>query len=520
MTPLRILGCVLAALLACGRAEAQGRCELQNLGVLNVIWENNRPLVQIRANGQRPYALVDTGAAVTSLFSDGAERLGVSAHTLTQNGFTGIGGVAALGVVRVPGFAIVGDRTVDIRVSVIGSHRPGSYTSSGEPDVVMVLGRDVLAMTDIEFDFAGGVIRRFRTRGACGETGLAYWGDYIDVPMARRGSSGSDTSLFATAKLNDREVRALLDTGAPVSLVSLTTARQIGAEFLDDTERQVGGVGPRSVRSQLARFTSFSLGGETIRNARLRATDFGRRDGLADVDMILGADFFRTHRVLVAYSQRKIYFSYVGGPVFQVVGDAVLPGDYDEEAEPTTAASYVDRGSSRVLAGNSTGALADFEHAISLDPQLSAAYAARGDLLERQGNIEAAIADRDQAARLEPQNISFQNARCWLRAIAGVELELARSACDAALAISPGSAAVLDSRGLVGLKQGRNQEAWTDYNAALERYPESAHHLFGRGIAALRLGRTAEGQADLRLAVSGDPHIAETYARYGVRPPD
>ena len=32
--------------------------------------------------------------------------------------------------------------------------------------------------------------------------------------------------------------------------------------------------------------------------------------------MFLGADFLRAHRVLVSHSQRKLYFSYVGGPVF------------------------------------------------------------------------------------------------------------------------------------------------------------------------------------------------------------
>ena len=36
--------------------------------------------------------------------------------------------------------------------------------------------------------------------------------------------------------------------------------------------------------------------------------------------MLLGADFLHAHRVLVAHSQRKIYFTYAGGPVFQFTG--------------------------------------------------------------------------------------------------------------------------------------------------------------------------------------------------------
>jgi hypothetical protein len=36
--------------------------------------------------------------------------------------------------------------------------------------------------------------------------------------------------------------------------------------------------------------------------------------------MLLGADFLRAHRLLVAHSQQKIYFTYAGGPVFRRAG--------------------------------------------------------------------------------------------------------------------------------------------------------------------------------------------------------
>ena len=38
--------------------------------------------------------------------------------------------------------------------------------------------------------------------------------------------------------------------------------------------------------------------------------------GQGQADMLLGADFLRAHRVLVARSQRKMYFTYAGGTVF------------------------------------------------------------------------------------------------------------------------------------------------------------------------------------------------------------
>ena len=47
--------------------------------------------------------------------------------------------------------------------------------------------------------------------------------------------------------------------------------------------------------------------------------------------MLIGADFLRAHRVLVSHSQRKMYFTYVGGPVF-----ATPPRPPQSGSEPRT----------------------------------------------------------------------------------------------------------------------------------------------------------------------------------------
>jgi hypothetical protein len=63
--------------------------------------------------------------------------------------------------------------------------------------------------------------------------------------------------------------------------------------------------------THLAPFSSFKVGDEEIRNPRLRVGD--TREG---TDMLLGADFFLSHRIFVSNEQRKVYFTYNGGPVF------------------------------------------------------------------------------------------------------------------------------------------------------------------------------------------------------------
>lgn len=163
-------------------------------------------------------------------------------------------------------------------------------------------------------------------------------------------------------------------------------------------------------------------------------------------------------------------------------------------------------------------AIADYDQAIRLNPQVASVYYSRGNAFYGQRDYARAVVDRDEAARLDPQNADYQNRRCWDRAMANRELDVARAACDAALRLRPNDAYTLDSRGLVGLKQQRWQDAWNDYDAAARIDATGANYRYGRGVAALRLGRAAEGQADIAAATQLDPHIAATYAGFGVMP--
>ena len=88
-----------------------------------------------------------------------------------------------------------------------------------------------------------------------------------------------------------------------------------------------GGVGKDLVDSWIGPFASVAIGNTVIRDTRIYfadiykgATDKGggliSRNVVQDQPMLLGADFLNAHRVLIAHSQRKMYFTHLGGPVF------------------------------------------------------------------------------------------------------------------------------------------------------------------------------------------------------------
>lgn len=187
-------------------------------------------------------------------------------------------------------------------------------------------------------------------------------------------------------------------------------------------------------------------------------------------------------------------------------------------------------------AGDFARAMADYEAAISqvrrllaaatedqaragLSGLLSILHDGRGVMHIAGGqDYRRALPDFREAIRLNSGNPEPHNSLCFSLATLNESLDEARAACDAALALAPNAQATLDSRGFVGLRQSRFQDAWNDYDAAVRLEAGSAHYLYGRGIAALRLGRTEEGRADLARATSLDAGVAQTYAGYGITP--
>jgi tetratricopeptide (TPR) repeat protein len=184
--------------------------------------------------------------------------------------------------------------------------------------------------------------------------------------------------------------------------------------------------------------------------------------------------------------------------------------------KPDMISLYVGRARAYVQTRQYALAADDLTQLIGLEPDHRDLLHSRASAYDLSGQFERARADTDAIAKAEPDSAWGQNMVCWTRAELGQELDIARSACDAAIRLGGARPGFLNSRGLLNLKQQRNQDAWADYDVAVRANDKDANSLYGRGIAALRLGRTAEGQSDIATALAQNPKIAEIYAGYGI----
>jgi predicted aspartyl protease len=325
------LALVAAMALGAGstRAEDPQTCVLAKVGELAVKFQDNRPMVPVSINGQPAWFLIDTGASNTMIWGGAAKSLGLRLYTSDGVKFYGVGGGRDAMYASVATFGLAGATAKGLDIFAID--QPGSAQDAG------VLGRDLLGAYDIEFDLASSTVRLWQSRH-CGDRSLAYWTDAPQQAQMRHGGPFDEYRI--KLMINGAPVDAILDSGATTSVVTTLEASDAGVHAKDlapggDYDQ---GIGRASVKVQVATFDTVAIGSEQIQHARLQVGDLFADDvevttgshvrqkvDVGQSSMLLGADFLRSHRVFIAAGQHLLYFTYSGGPVFQIVGEAVKP---------------------------------------------------------------------------------------------------------------------------------------------------------------------------------------------------
>ncbi len=299
---------------------APAGCLLRGVGTIDVQTQNGALTVEAQVNGRPVHLVVDTGSELTLLFQRDAKALGLTVKSLEGVDFYGATGKESSGMANVKEFKLANLMQKNIEVAVVG----GFHSS----DAQGLLGAYFLLQDDVEFDLAAKKIRFFKPEN-CNGSEVIYWGGtYSVTPML--GPSNS-RKIMVGVKVNGQRLTAQMDTGASTSILTTPAAERAGLKATSPGVVANGPIEPslQSFQTYVGLFPSFSFGDETIKNARLKFSDIFSANTETHVgsiipekiainpDMLLGADFFKAHRVYVAMSQRKVYVSYIGGPVFQ-----------------------------------------------------------------------------------------------------------------------------------------------------------------------------------------------------------
>lgn len=483
----------LGATLAPAPAALAGECKVTNYGTLPIEMRGARPSTLVKVNGRETRFLVDTGAFFGTMSVATAKELGLRLEAAPAGLYgVGVGGSFSLQVTRVKELGILGGTIPDIQFTVGGS------------DVGMpVLGANVLHAVDLELDLARGQMRLMKPKG-CDKTAMAYWDTDNSFQMAELTASEGRRGRNARIKvvLNGKPVIALLDTGASSTVISRRAAERAGIDLTAASAvpgSSSMGFGRSTVKTWTVPVNTISIGTETIKRAKIQVLDgnFGA-PGDDGPDMLLGIDFILAHRIFVASSQDRIYFTYNGGPVF-ASGIAAQAAQAAAAAGPSTtggasalppaktgpapgpapaaalasAADHALRGNARVARGDLAGGIADLEAAVRLEPASAAHHAALGHARATSGLLSAALDSFDRALALQPDNLTALLARSGLRRATGNRAGALADADAARRLATPGTQASLQVAQLF-MASDEPARALPLYDAWIGLHPDDA----------------------------------------------
>lgn len=544
MQALTVPLCLMTATPATAAAAA---CKVAKLVDLPVTLIGRRAMVDAKFGTHDARFIVDSGAFYSTLARASATEFGLSITPLPAwFRLRGINGDSDASVANAKDFSLAG----------VPIPRADFIVGGSDTGTAGLLGQNILGLADVEYDLPHGAVRLMRVED-CGHTALAYWaaGKPFSTIALERGNGGPwKPHTIGTVLLNGVKMRAVFDSGAQTTIMTLAAAKRAG---ITPTSPGVtpnglyGGLGSKQVKAWLAPFASIDLGGEIVPHPKFRIADI-QLDG----DMLIGFDFFLTHRIFVSNANHQLYMTYEGGPLFgvQPTGARSTTGERldltDTGAEPTDADGFGRRGAVFMSKRRFAEGLADFDKAVSMAPNEGRYVYQRA--LARLANHQQllAAADLDKAAVLIPGDPDVHLTRARLRLAnrdpAGAEDDV--KAADHSLA--PGSdrrlslaglyetldqpeAAIVnydawlklhqddDNRGQAyngrcwarGLLNRELDRALSDCNAAVKLRSGYASYLDSRALVHLRLGKLDAALADYDAAIAANPRNA--WSHYG-----
>jgi hypothetical protein len=304
-TCMRLLMLFLAAGLLCLPAGARAACTLQQRATVPFAASGRQWVVPLSVNGTTAQFVLDTGAERSLVTPEAVHRLGLALDHWVGTTMRGVGGV-------------VEHQNADPRSLTLGGLALQRHTVTHDTSLTVgalpqpaaaqpvdgLLGRDFLSVFDVELDMAAQRLTLYSVHDCSGRF-LPWSMRYVAVPA----ETPMTHALVLPVALDGRRLRALLDTGASVSMLTLSGRIRLGLTpqlLRGDAAGTARGLGRQAPAMQLHRFASLQVGSEILRDPVLWVTPVRVAP---IVDLLLGADWVgRQQRVWLSFATAQVFF--------------------------------------------------------------------------------------------------------------------------------------------------------------------------------------------------------------------
>jgi len=507
-------------------------CALKRFADLPIVANDmGSPIVSVLIDGQPRNVLIDTGGFWS--FLDPSIAGGFEVRRSPVQGFLGLNGLALTTLVKVPSVQVGDLKASDVEFF----EAPRGYMHViGPSSFVATLGANWLDNYDVEIDPVANKVSLFSSDHCEGQ--VVYWpsSDAIEIPVRidRRGKL-----LTIPVSLDGKDITALIDTGAPFTVLSLRGAEKLfgltpGSPNMQEGPRETdpSGTSRQTFRYQ---FKQLELGGIAFQNPWLTIASITN----GGVDLILGMHQLRGLHLYFAYGEEKLYVTTARGD--EAARHGGQQPDHSDSIDPLAQTNLTDllmTADSALRNKDYDGAGAAVRSALALDPHSVRALITRAAIHDAKGERDGAMEDLTQAIRFDPKSLPgrmyrsqlYFIARDYAKALTDVNAAVdvgsnfapayvMRSQIDAAMGswndalqdittamrIDPNNLGAYFLRSQIYGTTGDFQDALADADHVVHAQPKSADALNNRCRASMSLGRFEAALGDCNAAVAMQP---------------
>jgi predicted aspartyl protease len=284
---------------------AVAACNAPPVADLPMSESENKLLIPVGIDGSPEQIALDTGAGITVVSTETANRLEISHdfdHHMEVGGVGGANSILYIG--RVNSFDLGPLHLQHQNFPIVDLPM---RTASGLP-IAGFLGADILHVFDIEIDIQRGRLALWPAAICAGAA--PAWADGL-TPLSIDLDEGNH--ILVPLRINGATLNAVLDTGA--NGLTLTTRAAFRTGLSDDTldedpELHGTGVNNRVWKGHWHRYEKITVAGVSFTNVPagiVPSSDIASYNGLGGADALLGVNILRHTRLFISYRTRTLY---------------------------------------------------------------------------------------------------------------------------------------------------------------------------------------------------------------------
>lgn len=413
MRKVAMAACATAGLVSIVSASpAAAACQVAKIAELPVTLVGQRAMVDAKFGTHQTRFILDSGAFYSTLSRASAAEFELPTQPAPPNfRLRGINGDTSAAIARAKNLTLAGIVLPPVEFLVGGS----------DTGTAGLLGQNILGLADVEYDLPHGMVRLLKITG-CSNVALAYWAQgkpYSVIPLERGANGPFKPHTVGTVTVNGVKMRAVFDTGATSTIMTMAAAKRAGITPASPGVVSAGmtsGIGSKQVPAWLASFDKVDLGGEIIPHPKFRMANID-----LEGDILIGFDFFLTHRMFVSNANHQLYMTYEGGRLFGITptGARSAAGEQidltDKSAEPKDADGFGRRAAVLMSQRKFLEALSDIDKAVAMAPKDGRYLYLRAEARLALGQSLLAASDLDKAVALMPDDAEPRLTRARLR---------------------------------------------------------------------------------------------------------